>query len=1324
MSREAELDSVYEDATMAYIQCYLRWDREGRPLCSSDVPEPADPDSWPDSFDPALHERLREFLVTFLNRVGAQSYTARSKPWPRIALQDHYSIDHEDGAEHVLGEGAMGRVVSAREKVVGRPVAIKLMKEPANKAMVDLFRSEGQLQSRLQHPGVPSVFRVGEDEHRGPFIVMQPIDGTRLSDLIKGQRQKLSPDFIAIFLKVAETVSRAHKDGYIHRDLKPHNIIVGTNGEVWVLDWGLAKKTKMLNCSPRFEDRAHGNKYAPSGSVLGTPQYMSPEQARGDDERIGPWSDVFSLGAVLCEMLTGEPLYPHKDNKTEVIRLAADWAVADAISRLKSCGRDEELIDLCTRCIRQRPDERPASAGEVVSYVEDYQTKIIERTQKAERDRAAAEARAQEEAKTRREAERRAEAEGAARREAEVRADAEANTRREAEARAEAEKKAREAVQERSVEARKKWRWRLIGSLTAAAFLMTCLVSLWFYDRQLNRNRDALKLWVRQFEHALQSGDAESAKLANDEIERRLPEGGGESIKARLISCQRDLALLTDLNEVDDYRWTPVDNRFPEKQKLAAKWASACLRYGIDPQPALLKDSAKRITESLLRDRLLTALDLWLANDPSEGVFAILEEADHDKNYEYRQKIRNAVLAGSSAEFSKLVNSADALEQPIWFATVLGQLPQTPMRRKREVLDTTLRIHQNNTSLLISLAMAYPINQKDGAEDRIRWSQAAVASNPRSVPSHHLLGIALRDKGDLAGAIKEYQIALSLNPRYARLHHSLGFAFHESGDPQGALKEYERAIELDPTFHNPHNGLGIILAEKGDLAGAIKEYKLAMDLDSKFALPHYNLGNLLRDTGDPEGAIREFQTVKKLDSTYVAAWNNLGNILYKKRDYEGALAEFQAALAIDPTHTFSLNSLGNALRELRNLDGAKRAYESAIRLDETLAAAHFGLGNVLKDEGDLTGATREYRRAIDLDRSFSLPHLGLGNVFLAKDDPHAAYWEYRKAIELDPKDARPHHNLGIVLFDRNEFREALQEYKQAIHLDSTWAFPHQGLGRALEALGDPEGALREFKAAIALDAKYSTPHNDVGNSLYIKGDFEGAMQEYKISINLDAKFAAPHNGLGNVLRKKGDLQGALAEYRAALAIDPKYTHSHFNSGIVLASLGNNDGAIAAYRKAVEQKYSSVHAYGNLAILLARRGEKFGALQVMKDALLMDPKFINTLRYNLACYACEVASGHAEDGPTPIDRPRLRSEALAWLSDELAAQKKLATERSNTPEIRRKMLHWLSDSDLAQVRDTIKLPAQESEAWKLLWDSVRKLRDDTAPEIAPLPRLIK
>jgi len=317
-------------------------------------------------------------------------------------------------ARYRLGEeiarGGMGVVYRATDTVLGREVAVKVLQEKyaPDTGTARRFADEARITGQLQHPNVPAVHDLGVLSDGRPFLAMKLIKGETLEDLLKGRADPAEGRgrFVAAFEQVCQAVAYAHAHDVIHRDLKPANVMVGAFGEVQVMDWGLAK---VLGARPEERTdpdattaptavrslRESDDLFTQAGSVLGTPAFMSPEQAAGAVTTIDRRSDVFGLGAVLAVVLTGRP--PFMADTSESTRVkAAQGDVGECFARLDTCGADPDLVALCRRCLAPRPEDRPADAGAVAKAVAALRAAADERARRAELDRVRAEAEARE----------------------------------------------------------------------------------------------------------------------------------------------------------------------------------------------------------------------------------------------------------------------------------------------------------------------------------------------------------------------------------------------------------------------------------------------------------------------------------------------------------------------------------------------------------------------------------------------------------------------------------------------------------------------------------------------------------------------------------------------------------------------------------------------------------------------------------------------------------------------------------------------------------------------------------------------------------------
>jgi hypothetical protein len=297
--------------------------------------------------------------------------------------------------EAFLARGGMAEVWRGCDQVLARAVALKVLREGvfADSGFLVRFEEEARLVGQLEHPSIVPVYDLGELADGRPFFVMRLVHGPTLAELLAARATPAADlgRWVGVFAQVCAAVAFAHARGLIHRDLKPSNVMLGEFGEVLVMDWGIAKalaarpQPAPVPSTPALPPPAVGGaSTAPGGletlpgQAKGTPAFMAPEQARGEAGRVGKASDVFGLGGILCETLTGQPPYTRAQQA-----LAGD--VTEAFARLDGCGADAALVGLAKACLAPAPEARPADAAEVAGRVRRYRDAVAARQAQAER---------------------------------------------------------------------------------------------------------------------------------------------------------------------------------------------------------------------------------------------------------------------------------------------------------------------------------------------------------------------------------------------------------------------------------------------------------------------------------------------------------------------------------------------------------------------------------------------------------------------------------------------------------------------------------------------------------------------------------------------------------------------------------------------------------------------------------------------------------------------------------------------------------------------------------------------------------------------------
>lgn len=371
---------------------------------------------------PRLEEYHKRFpsdgLLIAKAFAGTESQLSRALGDTRDAPISHLSVtvdgpapgeEAEEGPVQIrefviadeIDRGGMGLILRGRDPVLDRELAFKVLRSSLKDKpeAVRRFIFEAQITGQLQHPGIAPVHRLGRCDDGRPYFSMKLVRGFTLEKLLHERSSPAQdlPRFLKIFEQICQTVAFAHSSRVIHRDLKPRNIMVGAFGELQIMDWGLATRLQTddeeVN-SPRIDfppddstdmtDEVDVDNTVPldvtdygqlrltqQGQVVGTFPYVPPEQARGEVEHMDERSDVFGLGAILCEILTGEPPYTG-ESSSDIIKKARSGDVAQALTRLDACGADSQLTTLARLCLAPYWKDRPGDGQVVADIVTNY----------------------------------------------------------------------------------------------------------------------------------------------------------------------------------------------------------------------------------------------------------------------------------------------------------------------------------------------------------------------------------------------------------------------------------------------------------------------------------------------------------------------------------------------------------------------------------------------------------------------------------------------------------------------------------------------------------------------------------------------------------------------------------------------------------------------------------------------------------------------------------------------------------------------------------------------------------------------------------------
>jgi serine/threonine protein kinase/tetratricopeptide (TPR) repeat protein len=994
-------------------------------------------------------------------------------------------------------QGGLGAVFVALDTELHREVALKQILEqhaddPADRQR---FLLEAEITGGLEHPGIIPVYGLGTYGDGRPYYAMRFIRGDSLKQAIEhfhadpalqtdpGRRSLELRKLLRRFLDVCNAMDYAHSRGVLHRDIKPGNVLAGEYGETLTVDWGLAKATGRSD--PSSGERtlkpssATGSAETLPGSALGTPAYMSPEQAAGNLDQLGPRSDVYSLGATLYCLLTGRP--PFAGDAVEVIPAVQKGEFPPP--RAIDPAIDRALEAICLKAMALRSEDRYGSCRGLAEDIERWMAdEPVSSWREPWSRRARRWARRHRQAVT-----------GAA-----------------------------AAV--------------LVGLIGVAAAAIVYL-----QQRQAQVSRLALAVGevnlLRDQAEADTEGDPVKWHAAQQAVKR------AEDLLGPLIDAasQRQVRELSDqvasatqaaerdaqlLREAVDIRSAETDD--PDGAASDAAYARAFRDAGID-----LDELGSEAAGAEIKSRpagvalaLTAALDDWSAQrrrarpkdtDAWKRLVATARAADPEPTRDRLRRLWSEPdLKAQRQPLLQLAKEADTRRWPPASLTLLaGALADAGERNAAaDLLRRSQAEHPGDVWLNYKLGRELEQLHPPRTEEAIRFYSVARALRPETA---HELAHALDGRGHGDEAVVVFRNLTGIRSGNGLHWGCLCVLLTERGDRAAAEKALQKAvtiqreaIRLRPDEPGAHLGLGHVLCHVAhDYTAAIAEFREAIRLKPDSPTAHADLGNALHSQGKLDGAVAKYREAIRLKPDYAAAYSNLGNALHDQGKLAEAIAAYREAIRLKPDYAPAHYSLGLVLGQQGKLDEAIAAYREAIRLKPDHALAHGYLGVALRRQGKLDEAIAAYREAIRLKPDDAETHYHLGLALHKQGKLDEAIAAYIEAIRVKPDLAEAHCNLGHLLSQQGRFREALAEFRRGHELGSKrpgWPYPSAEWVRRAERLVALE---RRLPAVIRGDVKPNDAAEGIGfaDLAYKSKQFGPSARLYSESFGADPKLA-------------------------------------------------------------------------------------------------------------------------------------------------------------------------------------------------------------------------
>ncbi|MBI4617974.1 MAG: tetratricopeptide repeat protein [Planctomycetes bacterium] len=1181
--------------------------------------------------------------------------------------------------EGKLGEGGMGEVLMVRDPDLGRELAAKVIRGgrgASDGILLEKFVIEARVTGQLEHPGIVPVHELAVAPDGRIYFTMKRVRGRDLSKVLEELRERSARPssrrlravrgsrvepaagegsldrLLDAFLKVCDAVAFAHSRGVIHRDLKPANIMVGEFGEVLVMDWGLCRmrnaKLGMRNGNKQQETAPGIAGGTMAGTVMGTPAYMPPEQARGDIDSIGEHSDIYSLGAILYEILALAPPFSGKD-AGEVLDKVIEGRLVPPSRRAPHRHVPRELEAAVQKAMAPEPAERYQDVAELRADIEAH---------RAGRTLAAAEYSPWQLLAKWAKRNKIAVAGGAAtaaallvgalaivyvagRAEAErLRSVEETRLAAEADERSAREKEGEKRYEEGLALWGEAERTEVYNRAAPQGYFQSHAAALLAMGEGYEKHPERPAVWretilarsIHLEDRAIEVGDWVLARLLVESTGNwgARTEGELEAARTRVRdalekAAEEDIRRLeAALDEIAERekKGALIDGELDERaRRLARSTGPAATRRALellardpDRRPAGLglaylasflgmkADAHTRAGETSAPRVILAALEEHAERpDPRRSD----EGAGWVRAAERFETIRPGTLDGLGPLLERL---ASAGAGPVAVAAKSARERLGKLEAGRTVLAGT------------------PLGSEDW-ERRVADFADLVLARSRSGRRYlaHLVELAAgQGNSPLSGSAAAF------------VHESIGLA----GDPiEGALPALEAAFDrAEPGLRG---GGREALEEAASAAIALSRLEapgfskklyntryasgqgspfwnrtrlamglMALDSAEPGSAAAYTRRGIARyDQGDLAGAIADYTREIELDPITAAAYSDRGIALYDRGDLAGAIADYTRAIELDPSNALGYSNRGAARKGQGDLAGAIADFTRAIELDPNFTTAYDNRGAVRRGQGDLAGAIADFTHAIELDPNYAGAYFNRGIARKGRGDLVGAIADYTRAIELDPNNAKTYGSRGAARYEQGNLAAGMEDLTRAIELDPTDVKVYTNRGLARRAQGDLAGAIADYTRAIELDPGFAAAYSNRGQARYDLGDLAGAIAEFTRAIELGPNDAMAYNNRGIALYARGDFAGAIADYTHAIELAPDHAAAYNNRGIARYAQSDHAGAISDCTRAIELDPNYAAAYINRGAARQVQGDLAGAIADYTRATELTPNCV-------------------------------------------------------------------------------------------------------------------